>query len=449
MSRRWLLAAMLASVALVTAAMLIDERREFDGAVRALQDEQSAIATAVAADFEARLARHEEAGAVEPHADSIRALIPKLLGGAMELEQKGSRILLIACPDEPRLLTTDGRRVHSPTLRAAFAAGRSGTLLSRAEAPQLGLPARVAIAGIEPLKGRAGRWGVVVLVSGERLRERERHSQLRFLLSVGLVLALVAGFGGVALRQERRQLQVARKLEVAALERDRERLLAQADKMATLAALSSGIAHEVATPLGTIMARVEQVLPAVEGQHKASAALRVALEQVERIQAVIRGVLGLARGEHPTLVQADPGAIARSAVSLARHRFEEAGVRVALDTKADLPPIACDKPLLEQALTNLLLNACDASPRGSSVHMRVRVEPGKLCFLVEDEGEGISPETAESARKPFFTTKPKGRGTGLGLAIAQEVVAHHGGKLILEKRERAPGTRAVIELART
>jgi signal transduction histidine kinase len=223
-------------------------------------------------------------------------------------------------------------------------------------------------------------------------------------------------------------------------------LLARADKMATLAALSSGIAHEVATPLGTITARVEQVLPSNAHDERATAALRVALEQVERIQSVIRGMLGLSRGEMPPLVPTAPASIANGAAGLSLHRFEQAGVALELDLGRNLPEVACDAPMLEQALINLLINACDASERGSIVRLSVREQGTLVAFVVEDEGEGISAETAARAQEPFFTTKPRGRGNGLGLAITREVVHHHGGKLHLAARTGARGTQAMIEL---
>lgn len=448
MQVRWLLVAIVAAVSLVVSALLLDVRREFEAAIRNLEDEQISLATAVGADFETRLHRMEDEGAIDPSSREFSSVIPQLLGGALKLEQRGSRMLLVGRPDQARLYKTNGERVTSPTLSEAMRADRRGVIVPREESPAFGLPRRISVAGLERLEARSGSWGIVVLASAERLRARERYAQLRFLLSVGLVIAVMTVFGGMAVRQERRKLEVARELEVSALERERERLLAKADKMATLAALSSGIAHEVATPLSTIMARVEQVLPANAHDERASAALRVALTQVERIQTVIRGVLGLARGEMPPLVPADPGAIANGAVGLTLHRFEQAGVVLELELGPDLPQIACDPPMLEQALTNLLLNACDASARGSIVRLSVRSQEAMLSFSVEDEGEGITAETVARAQEPFFTTKPRDRGNGLGLAISREVVAHHGGKLHLRPREATRGTQALIQLPR-
>lgn len=443
--QRWLLIAMLAAVSLVATALFVDEQQEFEAAVQDLKDEQIALATAVGADFETRLNRMEQTGRIRAGETHIESFIPELLGGAMKLEDPGERVLLVARPDKKRVLTTDGRPVKSDFLLSAMHSGVSGVILSRDEAPRFGLPPRIALAGIETIRSESGLWGVAVLASGERLRERERHAQLRFLLGFVLVTVIVSGFGGMAIRQQRHKLGVARALEISALERDREKLLAKADKMATLAALSSGIAHEVATPLGTIMARVEQVLPAIEGNASASSALEVVMEQVGRIQTTIRGVLGLARGEMPPLVPESPRTVAQGAVALSKHRFGHAGVRIELHVSANLPDIACDPPMLEQALTNLLLNACDASARGQNVRLLATCEEETLSFVVDDEGEGIDPETVARALEPFFTTKGR-RGNGLGLAITREIVAHHGGKLRLEPRADGGGTRALIEL---
>jgi signal transduction histidine kinase len=309
------------------------------------------------------------------------------------------------------------------------------------------LPDRIAIAGMASVPSSAGAWSVVVLVSGERLREREQHAQRRFILVITVLTLLLGTFGYVALKEQRSQLEVARRLEVSALERERDRLLARHDKMSTIAALSGGIAHELATPLGTIVARVEQVLATVEDDPRATAALNAVIEQVTRIQRVVQGLLGLVREDAPRLIRSKPEDIVESAVGLVRHRFGQSGVKLELECAGALPAIACDPPMLEQALANLLLNACDASKRGTTVHVRASMSAERVEFVVEDEGEGISPEVAKRAGEPFFTTKPRGRGTGLGLTIAHEIVAHHGGKLRLAQREDGPGTRASIAIA--
>ncbi len=444
---RWLLAAMVAAVALVAAAMLLDENREFETWMQWTAESQVASATAVGADFEARLINYEEETGRALDAASMGGNIPRFLGGALQLElPDGLREIWIAPPDQELMFHHGSKPARSREITKAVEQGVQSLLLSREGAAELGLPPRVAAVGISRVKGKAGTWSVVVIASGQRLRAREQHAQLRFLLGLGATFVIVLGFGGAAIRQHWRKREVAQQLELSALQNEREKLLARADKLATLAALSSGIAHEVATPLGTIMARVEQVMPAVASVPRAAAALTVVSEQVERIQTIIQGVLGLVRGELPPFVHANPAQLAKKAIGLVGHRFGEARVALSLDAQAELPEVACNPPMLEQALANLLLNACDASDAELNVRLAVRAAEGRVSFAVEDEGNGIAQENAERVREPFFTTK--NRGTGLGLAIAREIVSHHGGRLHLEQRS-SRGTRAVIELPHT
>lgn len=104
-----------------------------------------------------------------------------------------------------------------------------------------------------------------------------------------------------------------------------------------------------------------------------------------------------------------------------------------------------DARLLEQALVNLLLNACDACRRGGRVTVGVATDGASVTFTVTDDGAGIRPEHAARVLEPFFSTKPSDQGTGLGLSITKEIVAIHRGTLALEPG--APqGTRATIRV---
>jgi signal transduction histidine kinase len=110
--------------------------------------------------------------------------------------------------------------------------------------------------------------------------------------------------------------------------------------------------------------------------------------------------------------------------------------------------VKCEPRLLEQALVNLLLNACDACDVGGHVALRVICHEARVKFVVDDDGEGITPEAAARATEAFFTTKAAGVGTGLGLAIANEIVKHHGGTISIAARDskKTHGTRASIDV---
>ena len=93
-----------------------------------------------------------------------------------------------------------------------------------------------------------------------------------------------------------------------------------------------------------------------------------------------------------------------------------------------------DPRKVRQALLNIVLNAIQASPRGSSVHVSVARDCEGAKLTVRDEGTGMTPEVLDRIRKPYFTTKEGG--TGLGLAVARGLVEQHGGNLEFKSSPR-------------
>ncbi len=455
--RARILTGMLVAVASVTVFALLDQRREDVAALDALSQNEALLARALSAEISEKLPALRDAFPSVTRAPSNGPLPQPFLDGlfarAGALEATNARVLLVARPGATGLVAHDGRVVLSSRVGDALAHRQSSVILPRDEATVFGLPTRAAVVGIAPIsvamRGESAPWSVVVAESALRERDRERRASLRLFLSLLFAAGLVVTFGGAALREQRRELELARALAVAAVERERDALLVRADKMATVAALSTGIAHEIATPLGVIVARVEQVLPKVENDARAVGYLGIVLEQVQHIERVVKGVLALSRGETPALEHVVADAPARSAVAQVAHRLESAKVALTLTVESHIPMIACDPPLLEQVLVNLLLNACDACRAGGEVLLAVRATERGVVFEVTDTGEGITGEAATRATEPFFTTKPKGGGTGLGLAIANEIVKHHGGTLKLAPRSPTGtprGTLASVEL---
>jgi signal transduction histidine kinase len=442
--RSWLLVATLVSIGLVFGVAIWSVTREREASLADFSGRQALLATAVGADFEHRLAVEVSARG-EPEVPLTDELVLGLLAGAKRLERPRDLLVLVARPNASGFLTTDRRIIPSTRLRAAIDAGQQTVVLPRDEASVFGLPRRMAIAGLAPVSthGR-GDWSVVVLASAERLRDRQILEERRLAVTVAIVTIVVATFGFIARRRQRHELDLERRIEVSALERDREAALAKADKMAALAALSTGIAHEVGTPLGVIVGRVEQVLGRLRDE-RAKDALTVVLEQVDRIRRIVRGCLALARGDAPQLVRTAPDELVERATDLVRHRFDNAGVDLSCEVDAGLPVVACEPALFEQALVNVLLNACEATPRGRAVRLTVTRIEREVVFVVDDEGSGISEETALRATEPFFSTRHHQGGSGLGLTIAREIVSHHAGKLILAAR-RPEGTRATIAI---
>ena len=369
-----------------------------------------------------------------------------MLANLSHLERPGELLLLLQPAGSSVFYTSDGRTLATDRLRDALDQGKTSIRLSRPEASALGLPERTAYAGLGSADGGPlGRWGIAVIASARAERDREVRARWRLVLGVLVPSGLVLAFGGAALRRQRKQLLLERELALAEVENAQNQRLERATRIAIMGTFAMGIAHEVSTPLGVIVGRAEQVLARVAGDERAANSTRIILGQADRIQSLIRSFLDLARGGPPALARVEPGLVAASAVALVNHRFAKADVALRADIPPDLPPIQCDRGLMEHAIVNLLLNACEACVAGGVVELVARTEGQNVAFVVCDDGSGITDENAARATEPFFTTKAEGKGTGLGLAITSEIVKSHRGTLSIEPRSPR-GTRACVQV---
>jgi signal transduction histidine kinase len=211
----------------------------------------------------------------------------------------------------------------------------------------------------------------------------------------------------------------------------REEAVAQlrhADRMRTVGTLAAGIAHELGTPLNVILLRAHMIARGeLEGDDVKTSAATIA-GQTERLTRIVRQLLDFARRKNPS----------RSPVDLRELALRTAALLGPLAAKRDVHlTVAGEQPVraevdggqIEQALTNLVMNAVHASPRGAVVTLRAGFDGQEAILAVEDEGCGMAPEVLERVFEPFFTTKEPGEGTGLGLSVAFGIASDHGGRL--------------------
>jgi len=440
---------MLVAIGGVTTLAWWDSRRESDAILGDVASEQALLATVLAANLRARRLTRAGSPPREPE-----ALAKDFFGELPDAASAGDERVFLSAPNEAWLYATPGRPLPAsgPTsgigaLRGAVERGLPTLRLTRPQAADLGLVERTAMAAIEYVDAGSGggRWAVAAVGTAARPRDRESRALGRLVVGVGLASLLVVGFGGVALRNLRSELDLERELAVAQVLRERDEQLAQAERIATMGTFAMGVVHEVATPLGVIMGRVEQLALRASLDERGAQAVQVILNQVDRIQQIVHRFLDMARGGPPSLAETPPADIVSAAAALVEHRFENAGVHLATDTPNGMPEVQCDRGLLEQAIVNLLLNACDACPRGGHVELTAREDGARVAFVVTDDGIGITPEEAARAVEPFFTTKPAAAGTGVGLAIASEIAKSHRGELSIV-RNGTRGTRACIQI---
>lgn len=230
--------------------------------------------------------------------------------------------------------------------------------------------------------------------------------------------------------------------------------LRHADRLATVGRLASGLAHELGTPLNVIEARASLIADDPQADETARASARIIIGQSEQVTRLVKQLLVFAR---PRKLEPEPlmlDTLARTVAELLRPIADKKPVELDVSTLTPTPTTG-DPVLLQQAVTNLVVNALHAcSPKGhvrfASGHVTCpkpgETEPRPWTTLaVVDDGVGIDPQLQQSIFEPFFSTKSPGEGTGLGLPIVSSIVDEHGGFLTLET-ERGRGSTFTMHL---
>ena len=222
-------------------------------------------------------------------------------------------------------------------------------------------------------------------------------------------------------------------------------LVARQERLAALATLAAGAAHELSTPLATIAVVAKELERAVEASASSHVVEDVKLvrDQVERCRAILERMCvdaGEMRGERLAPATVDE-LVAGSLAGLGT----EVAVRADVDPALSAVSLHVPARAIAEAIRGVLKNAQDASPAGAAVDLIVRRHEGAIDFAVEDRGPGMSSAMLERVGEPFFTTKPLGRGMGLGLFLARSVVERIGGSLRLDSSV-GRGTTAIVRV---
>ncbi|MEO6419406.1 MAG: HAMP domain-containing sensor histidine kinase [Polyangiaceae bacterium] len=162
-------------------------------------------------------------------------------------------------------------------------------------------------------------------------------------------------------------------------------------------------------------------------------------EQAARMTKIIRGLLDFARRGAAKKGRIDLRALTMRTLEILAPLTKKRGITLRVEGAESARLLDADSGQIEQVLTNLVVNAVDATPDGGSVVVTLVVAdatppdrngttPGPYLRLdVRDDGAGIAKEDLEQVFEPFFTTKEVGQGTGLGLSVAHGIVHDHGG----------------------
>jgi signal transduction histidine kinase len=216
----------------------------------------------------------------------------------------------------------------------------------------------------------------------------------------------------------------------------RQQLL-QAQKLSSVGALASSVAHEFNNILTTIMNYAKIGLKPTSDEKSRLQALEKILKGSQRAATVVNSMLGFARANTNLRVDTDLVALVEEVLVLAeKDLFKH---RIQVEKRFQGRPHAWVVPSqIEQIVLNLIINARQAMPRGGVLRLEVRDagEPGLVELRVSDTGQGIPPERLRLIFEPFFTTKEPDEsghgGTGLGLSVCRQIVEQHNGRIRVE-----------------
>jgi two-component system sensor histidine kinase DctS len=248
-------------------------------------------------------------------------------------------------------------------------------------------------------------------------------------------------------------LDISEQRRVEELSRASQDRLQATARLATVGEMASLLSHELNQPLAAIASYATGSLNLLQHTPQAVGEVEVAMrrigEQAERAGRVIKSVHDFVRRRDKERERVAPAALMDAILPLVNLQARKLGVRVETQVAPGLPPIVCDRTMVEQVLLNLARNAMQAMDEARvpepALLIEVRLAAGSgltggkpwLEFVVTDCGPGIPPDVQEQLFTPFFTTKAEGM--GLGLSLCRTVVEQHGGFLGFEPN-RPQGT---------
>jgi signal transduction histidine kinase len=231
---------------------------------------------------------------------------------------------------------------------------------------------------------------------------------------------------------------------------DREALLEKREKLAALGTLAAGVAHEIRNPLTAIKARLH-TLRRTLGPANANEDVTAIAKEVDRLERIVRDVLGYARPADPARDRVELSAWLREFAGFVEPEIGARGIGFSC-AAATTAVVRVDANQLHQIILNLVRNAREAlDGRRGQITVALQREEAALqgqraevaVLSVTDDGPGIPLEIQPRLFDPFFTTKAAG--TGLGLSIVARLVENNGGEISFQS---APGngTRFVVRL---
>ncbi len=272
----------------------------------------------------------------------------------------------------------------------------------------------------------------------------------QILMTTGVLGAIVAALIGFAVFLRSRRISAA----LAVSQRSRRDLirtnsellktrdeLARASKLAALGQLAASVTHELGQPISALK---NHLVAAELGNEITSPKTADNLKRLTaRMEGITKQLRFFARRSPEEMQLVDIGVVISEAIGLLHHDAKTAGVTLKFESPFQVAEVSGVQLQLEQAMTNLIRNAVQASENSDDARVEINVDTAtpSIEITISDTGSGLQGLTLDELKEPFFSTKSSGIGMGLGLSITAEIIREHGGQLSACER---PGSGAIF-----
>jgi signal transduction histidine kinase len=272
----------------------------------------------------------------------------------------------------------------------------------------------------------------------------EKPDRGRFSVEESDTLAMLAGQAALAIENA----------VMTQFQEERLKKLFHADKLATVGELAAGAAHEIRNPLTSIRSTVQFLKKDLPTEKQTY--VDGVIEEVDRIDGIIRGLLSLSKSSELNLSRIDLCEVINQTLMLLDPELKQSKIEVTNDSVLADATVEADQAQMKQVFLNVLLNSIQAMQSGGTIRISLADRPdtsaklpsGSVRVTINDTGPGIPEETLRRVFDPFFTTKENG--TGLGLSITYGIVHGHGGDISMASTTdpAGHGTTVTIRLPR-
>nr|WP_255566866.1 ATP-binding protein [Oceanispirochaeta sp. M1] len=224
-------------------------------------------------------------------------------------------------------------------------------------------------------------------------------------------------------------------LEDVSQERHFNDYLLRSEKIASVAELAAGVAHEINTPLSVIHNYIDLLKPNYMDSYSSDKLDRIK-NQLSMISDIIGGLLSFTKIQSLPPKQLDITELVDDVVLLIQHKIISKNIHLKWEKGEQNIYVSGDENRLKQVLINLLINGIEAVLEGGHIGIFIEQNENEWVEIsIRDDGSGIPPHILSKIFNPFFSTKAGKKNTGLGLSICQHIIESHNGVITCQSDE--------------